>query len=135
LVLRPLFGLLYQRRMIDDDCGAVGGMRIGSRNRSTWRKPAPVPPCPPQIPHDLTRPRTRAAAVVSRRLIASAIARPQLEMVWTYIRKVLGSNLSRHTSYHISGFSWTSSDLSDHDRFYPHCFTFINHLAIRRYIS
>jgi hypothetical protein len=30
LVLRPLFGLFYQPPMIDDDdCGAIGGMRIG----------------------------------------------------------------------------------------------------------
>jgi hypothetical protein len=29
LVRRPLIGLLYQPRMIDDECGAVGGMRIG----------------------------------------------------------------------------------------------------------
>jgi hypothetical protein len=43
-------GLLYQPRMIDgDDYGAVGGMRIGRGNRSTRRKPAPVPLCPPQI--------------------------------------------------------------------------------------
>jgi hypothetical protein len=57
-------GLLYQPRMIDvDDYGAVGGMRIGRGNRSTRRKPAPVPPCPPQIPHDLTWDRTRDAAV------------------------------------------------------------------------
>jgi hypothetical protein len=58
--------------MIDDDeCGAVGGMRIGRGNPSSRRKPAPVPLCSPQIPHDLTRARTRAAAVVSRRLTAS----------------------------------------------------------------
>jgi hypothetical protein len=38
----------------DDDYGAVGGMRIGRGNRSTRRKPAPVPLCPPQMPHDLT---------------------------------------------------------------------------------
>jgi hypothetical protein len=63
-------GLLYQHRMIDDDYGAVGGMRIGSGNRSTWRKPAPVPLCPPQIPHDLTWDRTRAAAAGSQRLTA-----------------------------------------------------------------
>jgi hypothetical protein len=37
----------------DDDCGAVGGMRIGRGNRCTRRIPAPVPVCPPQIPHDL----------------------------------------------------------------------------------
>jgi hypothetical protein len=37
----------------DEECGIVGGMRIGRGNRSTRRKPAPVPLCPPQIPHDL----------------------------------------------------------------------------------
>jgi hypothetical protein len=29
LVRRPLIGLLYQLRMTDDECGTVGGMRIG----------------------------------------------------------------------------------------------------------
>jgi hypothetical protein len=43
----------------DDERGAVGGMRIGSGNRSTKRKPAPVPLSPPQIPHDLTWARAR----------------------------------------------------------------------------
>jgi hypothetical protein len=50
----------------DDECGAVGGMRIGTGNRSTRRKAAPLPLCPPQIPHDLTYARTWAAAVWSR---------------------------------------------------------------------
>jgi hypothetical protein len=68
LVRRPPFGLLYQPRMIDDERGVVGGMRIGRGNRSTWRKPAPVLLCPPQIPHDLTWDWTRAAAVGSRQL-------------------------------------------------------------------
>jgi hypothetical protein len=73
-------GLLYQPRMIDDDddYGTVGGMRIGRGNRSTRRKPAPVPLCPPQILHDLTWDRTRAAAVGSQRLTAWAMARPWL---------------------------------------------------------
>jgi hypothetical protein len=49
-------GLLYQTQMIDDgDCGAIGGMNIGRENRSTRRKHAPAPVCPPQIPHDQTR--------------------------------------------------------------------------------
>jgi hypothetical protein len=68
---------LYQPRVIDG-YGAVGGMRIGGGNRSTRRKPAPVPLCPPQIPHDLTWDRTRAAVVVSRRLTAWVRARPLL---------------------------------------------------------
>jgi hypothetical protein len=71
LVRRPLIGLLY--RMIDDDeCGAVGGMRLGKGNRSTQRKPAPVSFWPQQIPHDLTWARTRTAAVGSRRLTAQS---------------------------------------------------------------
>jgi hypothetical protein len=32
----------------DDGRGVVGGMRTGKGNRSTRRKPAPVPLCPPQ---------------------------------------------------------------------------------------
>jgi hypothetical protein len=46
-------GLLYQSRMIDDERGAVCGIRIGRGNRSTRRKPGPMPLCPPQIQHDL----------------------------------------------------------------------------------
>jgi hypothetical protein len=61
---------LYQPRMIDDDeCGAVGGMRIGRGNRSTRRKPASLPLCPPKI-HYLTWVQTQAAAVGSQRLTA-----------------------------------------------------------------
>jgi hypothetical protein len=51
--------------MVDDDeCGAVGGM-LGKGNRRTRRKPGLIPLGPPQIPIDLTRARTRAAAVGS----------------------------------------------------------------------
>jgi hypothetical protein len=64
-------GLLYQPQMLDDgDCGVIGGMKFGRGNRSTRRTPAPAPLCPPQIPHDQTRARTRAAAVGSQRLTA-----------------------------------------------------------------
>jgi hypothetical protein len=52
----------------DYDNGEIGGM-IGRGNRSTWRKPAPVPLCPPKPPH-AARMRTRAAAVESQRLTA-----------------------------------------------------------------
>jgi hypothetical protein len=47
----------------DDDCGEIDGMKIGRGNRNTLRKPAPVPLCPTQIPHDLTWARTHATAV------------------------------------------------------------------------
>jgi hypothetical protein len=72
--------------MIDDECGAVGGMRIAVGNRSTRGKRAPVPLCAPQIPHYLTWARTRATVVRSRRLTAWAMARPQL---WGSLRSVL----------------------------------------------
>jgi hypothetical protein len=83
--LRPLgtaatTGLLYQPRMIDGDCEATDGMKIGRGNRSTRRKPAPAPRCPPQSPHDLTRARTRTAAVANQRLTAWATARPKYNL-------------------------------------------------------
>jgi hypothetical protein len=79
--------LLYQPRMIDgDECGAVGGMRIGRGSRSTRRKPAPAPLYPLQIPHDLTWVRTPAPAVGSRRLTVSAMARPRWN-VWHAYRE------------------------------------------------
>jgi hypothetical protein len=57
--------------MIDDvDRGAISGMRICRGNRSTRRKPAPVPLRPLKIPHDLARARTWAGEVGSRRLTA-----------------------------------------------------------------
>jgi hypothetical protein len=90
-------GLLYQPRLIDDDYGAVGGMRIGRGNRSTRRKPVPVPFCPPQIPHDLTWDQTRAAAVGNLRLTSWAMARPRQGTIPVYTRKKWGE-------------PWTSQD-------------------------
>jgi hypothetical protein len=49
----------------DNECGAVGEMRIGRGNLSTRTISAPAPLCPPQILHDVTWDRTRAAAVGS----------------------------------------------------------------------
>jgi hypothetical protein len=47
------------------DCedGEFGGMKIGRGNQSARKKPAPALLCPPQIPLDQTRARTRAATV------------------------------------------------------------------------
>jgi hypothetical protein len=52
----------------DGDFGAIGGMKIGRGNQSTWRKPAPAPLCPPQNPHDQIRARTQATVVGSQQL-------------------------------------------------------------------
>jgi hypothetical protein len=67
---------LSLRMKYDDKYWAVGGMRIGTGNRSTRRQPAPVPLCSPQIPHDLTWDYTLATSVGSRRLTAWAMAQP-----------------------------------------------------------
>jgi hypothetical protein len=81
LVRRPLIGILYQPRMIDE-YGTVGGMRIGRRNRNTRRKLAPMPLCPSQIPHDLSGARTWAVALESRWLTTWAMARPTQVLKW-----------------------------------------------------
>jgi hypothetical protein len=51
---------------VDYDEGEIVGM-IGRGNRSTRRKSAPVPLCPPQTPH-AAQTRTQAAMVGSQRL-------------------------------------------------------------------
>jgi hypothetical protein len=103
LVRRPLIGLFYQLRMIYNECGAVGGMRIGRGNRSTRRKPSPVLSCTPKIPHDLTCARNRAAAVGNRRLITWAMA---------------GSHIlfNRICSYFKDDFEFNMLDLRDTER-------------------
>jgi hypothetical protein len=69
LARRPLTGLLYQPRIIADECGAVGGMIIDRGNRSTQRKSALVPLCPPQIPLDLgSNPGRRGGKPATNRL-------------------------------------------------------------------
>jgi hypothetical protein len=55
----------------------VGGMMIGRGNRSTWRKYASVPLCPPQTSYGAGT-RTRAAAVKSQGLPACATTRPKI---------------------------------------------------------
>jgi hypothetical protein len=59
----------------DYDDGGIGGMMCGKGNQSTRRKPVPVLLCAPKTPLAV-RTRTRAAAVGSQRLTASATARP-----------------------------------------------------------
>jgi hypothetical protein len=52
--------------MNDEEREVVGGMITGRGNRSNRRKHAAVTLYPPQIPHNLVRARTRAAAVGSQ---------------------------------------------------------------------
>jgi hypothetical protein len=73
--------------MIDDECWAVSGMRIGRGKRGTRRKPVPVSLCTPQIPHNLTRARTLAAAVGIQRLPSELWRGP-------YYNKLMNMNLT-----------------------------------------
>jgi hypothetical protein len=53
--LGPLGTMATNRPIVpapgDYDDGEFGGMMTGRGNRSTRRKPAPMPLCPPQTPH------------------------------------------------------------------------------------
>jgi hypothetical protein len=61
-------------------------------------KPVPVPLCPPQIPHGLTRDRTQASAVGGRRLTAWAMARPCTDLV-TYLSKNSSFDVKRQGDF------------------------------------
>jgi hypothetical protein len=59
-------------------------MKLTGENRSTREKPVPVPVCPPQIRHGLTRDRTRVSVVRGRRIAASAMAVTILTFVFIF---------------------------------------------------
>jgi hypothetical protein len=71
----------------------------GQGNRSIRRNPVQVKFFPPQIPYDLNRARTRAAAVQSRRLIAWSKARPCIKLITNFVlqspnwKSVIGSEI------------------------------------------
>jgi hypothetical protein len=71
----------------DYDDGEIGGM-IGRGDRSTRRKPAPVPLCPPQTPH-AARTRTLVAAVGGRRLTALSYGTVNLTCYFTHTLSLL----------------------------------------------
>jgi hypothetical protein len=56
-------------------------------------KPVPVPLCPPQIPHGLTRYRTRAFAVRGRPLTAWAMTRPRTCVNLSIVRYCFGHRI------------------------------------------
>jgi hypothetical protein len=68
----------------DGDCEAIDGMRIGRGNRSTRRKPAPVPLYPPYIPYDVTRARTGGRPATERLSYDTAL--PSVRPVYTLIQ-------------------------------------------------
>jgi hypothetical protein len=93
------------------DNGEIGGM-IGRGNRSTLRKPAPVPLCPSQTPH-AAQTRTRAAAVGSQRLTAWAMARPKAKSVLRSLANMHGN----HGYYNDKQIMWYSSGCDSNSSF------------------
>jgi hypothetical protein len=63
-------------QVMDDYEGKAVGVMIGRGNRSTRRKPASLPLCPPQIPYDPTWARTRAVTVRTQRLTGLSYGAP-----------------------------------------------------------
>jgi hypothetical protein len=63
----------------DDECGAVGEMRIVRGNQNTGRKPVPVPGFPQKIPCVQTGARTRAAEALK---IGNISVPPPAEEAW-----------------------------------------------------
>jgi hypothetical protein len=57
-------------------------MKTGRVNRSTQRKPAPVPLCPPQIPHDQIQAQTQAIAVGSQQITAWGMVQSIVSELW-----------------------------------------------------
>ena len=65
-------------------------MKLTGKTEVLGGIPVTVPLYPPQIPHGLTRDRTRASAVRGRRLTALAMARPISEVTYLGHTAVLG---------------------------------------------
>jgi hypothetical protein len=92
-----------------------GGMIYLQGKPKNSEKTCLVPLCPSQIPHGLTRARTRAYAVRGQRLTAWAMARPPKACSWSYMctfstYRFTSLSHGQTYSYHSSGCSllWLS---------------------------
>jgi hypothetical protein len=72
--------------MDDGDCEAIVGMKIGKETEVLGENLLQRHFCPPKIPHEQTRVRTRPAVVGSQRLTARATARPALHCTYDVVR-------------------------------------------------
>jgi hypothetical protein len=101
-------------------------------------EPGPVPLCPPQIPHVLTRDQTRASEVGGRRLTAWAMARPSLIVISDICFRAYTRPNIRGTVRYISpllrgSHSW-ATNFPIEDCFDPFCLTCLAKV-LRNYIS
>jgi hypothetical protein len=120
-------GLLYQPQMIDDDCRAISGMRIGKGNRSIRRKHAPVPLCPPQIPPGLEPgPPQWEAGAVTRPGSKSKSSKYPVRSRWQEQRTEASVNFDQTTRSHILDVSTSrTSNSTASELFVFQCLTLI----------
>jgi hypothetical protein len=100
----------------------TGVIKISKGNRRTQRKPTPVPLWPPQILHDLTRARTWADTVGSRRLTAWAMTRSFTLYQWVTSHY---SCICSRLQSHIKWTSWIVSQLLSRNLLYIKSGTFL----------
>jgi len=74
--LRPFFPSGKERRVDADEYESLMEWYWQGNGEVVGGNPVPVPLCPTQISHSLTRGRTRASAVKDRRLTSWLMARP-----------------------------------------------------------
>jgi hypothetical protein len=100
------------------DDGETGGMMIGKGNRSTRRKPAPLPLCPPQTPHACpdANPGRRGGKPATNRLSygTSINITPTMERNLSILRV---SGFSQRTEYCVICKSWKYNVRSENTDF------------------
>jgi hypothetical protein len=92
--LLPLTDILFVPQMIWVWRAMVGWYWQG-KTEELGEKPVPVPLCPPQISHGLTRARTRVSAVRGRRLTALSHDTAPFFLLWDWQYKYF----SCHSAY------------------------------------
>jgi hypothetical protein len=130
MAFRPIRVVLFMSMGRDEAIGGVlfipnsymrmethDGMLLTGQTEELGDKNAPVPLCPPQTLHGLSRARTRASTVRGMRLTAGAKARPHTCSTYT---GVLSATATHHYSTYTGVLSATATD---------HCSTYTGVLS------
>jgi hypothetical protein len=101
---------ISRRRCVINEYGAVGGKKVHRENRTTGRRPAPVPLCLPQIPHNMTRDVTRTPEVGINQhdlfyIIQRKFPRKKLHI---FLKYITSPHIKRGNTLCGGGFSFTS---------------------------
>jgi hypothetical protein len=72
---------------------SADGMKLTGKPKYSGKKPVPMPLRPPQIPHGLTRDRTRASAVRGRHVC-------WFTQIWTLVWNISANNNNNNNNYY-----------------------------------